>query len=283
VSDRRLRELEQRWQETQDPQVESRLLAERLRAGDLERRALELCAYLDHAPARAALGLDPGDLRLPRDLFRAGVRLPLDSQRLARSRRTSAVRLQVSTIDDDLSARLQVNGALDLESLETTELVLCELKAYGVRRLALDLSRTPFVGSFAISLLIRTQDRLQGAGGSLVLVEVHPSPGRVLDLLGMGDHFVRRESVADGLATLRERSPLPDPAPDPAQWLRGLQRWGAEAFARGARAAGDPDWTQAAEDTLARGASRVGGSAEVVDRGLVRAALVPWALGRTEG
>lgn len=61
VSDEQLRALERRWEASRDPADEERLLAARLRAGELPRARLELAARGGHGPARAALG-GPGPL-----------------------------------------------------------------------------------------------------------------------------------------------------------------------------------------------------------------------------
>ena len=54
--DPQLRELERRWSRSGDPSDEERLIAARLRAGELTRAQVELAAYVDHAPARRVLG-----------------------------------------------------------------------------------------------------------------------------------------------------------------------------------------------------------------------------------
>lgn len=55
MTDRRLRELERRWQETGNVQDEAAYLVERVRAGDLRRERLELAARWGHAGARQAV------------------------------------------------------------------------------------------------------------------------------------------------------------------------------------------------------------------------------------
>lgn len=70
MSDKRLRELERQWSESNDPidarkyftelgrsgLSEEEVLRQRLKAGDLTQTRLELCAYLGYEPARAILG-----------------------------------------------------------------------------------------------------------------------------------------------------------------------------------------------------------------------------------
>lgn len=51
-----LRDLERRWRASGDPADEARLLAERLRLGELTRERLELAAFVGHIGARTALG-----------------------------------------------------------------------------------------------------------------------------------------------------------------------------------------------------------------------------------
>ena len=58
MSDERLRELERRWQETGAVEDKAAYLRARLRADDLERKRLELAAYLGDAAARDVLGAD---------------------------------------------------------------------------------------------------------------------------------------------------------------------------------------------------------------------------------
>lgn len=59
MSDARLRELERRWRETGERADEVALLAERVRAGHLERRDLALAAHLGHAAAAELVDLAP--------------------------------------------------------------------------------------------------------------------------------------------------------------------------------------------------------------------------------
>ncbi len=56
MTDHRLRLLERRWKESGNARDEGAYLLERVRAGTLAARDLELAAYLGHAPAREALG-----------------------------------------------------------------------------------------------------------------------------------------------------------------------------------------------------------------------------------
>lgn len=55
MSDSYLRELERRWRESGAAIDEAAYLAERVRAGDLDRDKLDLAAYLGHEPAKQAL------------------------------------------------------------------------------------------------------------------------------------------------------------------------------------------------------------------------------------
>lgn len=61
MSDRSLRELERRWQLSQDPADLARLQEARLRAGVVARERLELAALLGDAGARAVTGPAPAD------------------------------------------------------------------------------------------------------------------------------------------------------------------------------------------------------------------------------
>jgi hypothetical protein len=65
MSDQELRELERRYRQSGDATDEAAWLGARLRVGDVDRSRVELCAWLDHAPARVALGDEaPGPLVL---------------------------------------------------------------------------------------------------------------------------------------------------------------------------------------------------------------------------
>lgn len=68
MSDDRLRELERRWQESESPEDEAAWLAERVRRGTLESRAIELAARLGHfAAAQLIEAQDQRDRGVQRD------------------------------------------------------------------------------------------------------------------------------------------------------------------------------------------------------------------------
>jgi hypothetical protein len=87
VADDRLRELERRWRESGTPADELAWLRAALRAGSLERRRLELAAFLGHDTARAALELQPHEdppLGFPLYRYQGRLRTTLDPQEAIR-------------------------------------------------------------------------------------------------------------------------------------------------------------------------------------------------------
>jgi hypothetical protein len=65
MTDKRIRDLERHWKETEAPQAEAAYLMERLRAGHISAETVELAAYCGNRSARAAL---PEAARAPHDL-----------------------------------------------------------------------------------------------------------------------------------------------------------------------------------------------------------------------
>ena len=53
------------------------------------------------------------------------------------------------------------------------------------QELMLDLSALTFISSAGLSVILNTQKRLQGSGGSLVVISPTPSVTRVIELSGL--------------------------------------------------------------------------------------------------
>lgn len=113
MSDVELRELERRWRASGAPADEARVLAERLRLGELTLARLELAAYVGHVASREALGGVVPAGRLPLSRW---VSLLDDAGRVA----------LVRTARDDVLARLATPAAPLSPALASAGLALQE-------------------------------------------------------------------------------------------------------------------------------------------------------------
>lgn len=92
---------------------------------------------------------------------------------------------------------LEVEGELDLYTSPQLRDRLMALSDEGADRIALDLSRVPFMDSSSLGVLVMGLKRLREKGGELALVGPTGSPLKVLALTGLDRVFQIVGSAAE--------------------------------------------------------------------------------------
>jgi anti-anti-sigma factor len=114
--------------------------------------------------------------------------------------------LSLVSIDKDGCIRLASNGNITAGMIELSIRNPLEgmLGAnWSSNRVILDLSKTAFMDSTAISWLIMTSKQFRAAGGSIAVHSIFPRTRQMLDILKIGKiiHLVSDESAARKLLT----------------------------------------------------------------------------------
>ena len=131
--------------------------------------------------------------------------------------------------------------------------------ASAARPTVLDGSGVATTDSTALAMLLRLQTELRTVGCPLVLSGASPALQRALKILHLENALECTETVAEGLALLRERhkeNPVEDIVLDPDRG--STMRWQGEVTARNA-----PQVWQSVEPLLAAGELRGGGSVQI--------------------
>ncbi len=93
-------------------------------------------------------------------------------------------RLTVTTEQDGETARLILEGELDLASSEQVDQHLNELEETPTKRIVIDLSALAFIDSTGLRTLIQADQRARDTGRELVLRPGDDSIQRVFELTG---------------------------------------------------------------------------------------------------
>jgi len=84
-----------------------------------------------------------------------------------------------------------LRGELDMTSVDEVRAVLDELHAVGWTSLVLDLRELTFIDSTGLSLLLSAEREARRAGAAFAIVDGSPAVARLLELVGLSDHFTR--------------------------------------------------------------------------------------------
>ena len=100
-------------------------------------------------------------------------------------------RLTITSEQDGGTARLTLEGELDLASSVDVEQQLGAIEAAGPSRIVIDLGGLAFIDSTGLRTLIQADQRIRDAGSELVLRPGDDSIQRVFELTGAMDvlHF----------------------------------------------------------------------------------------------
>ena len=94
-------------------------------------------------------------------------------------------------------AVVEVAGELDLSNAPELHGAVAERLGAGDVRVAIDLSEVSFMDSSALGVLVTSLKRAREHEGDVILVGVHGSPARVLEVTGLDRAFTLIPSVAD--------------------------------------------------------------------------------------
>jgi anti-sigma B factor antagonist len=97
----------------------------------------------------------------------------------------------VRTWPDRERVILAVSGELDLASVGAVRAALDELLAAGWESIVLDLRALTFIDSTGLSLLLESERAARHADAAFAIVDGSPAVARLLELVGLGDHFRR--------------------------------------------------------------------------------------------
>jgi anti-sigma B factor antagonist len=86
-----------------------------------------------------------------------------------------------------------VRGELDIETVVQLRATLEELSDVGWEHVVLDLRELTFIDSMGLSLLLEADAAARQTGGSLAIVDGSPAVARLLEIVGLTDHFARAE------------------------------------------------------------------------------------------
>ena len=105
--------------------------------------------------------------------------------------------MEVKTIDDVKVA--VIVPRLDGHAAGEMETALNDLIQQGTGKLLFDFSRTGYISSAGLRLLIVTGKKLQKNGGKLVLCSIQPYVREVMDLVGLIPYFTIYDSEEEAL------------------------------------------------------------------------------------
>jgi|SRR3954468_8503574 anti-anti-sigma factor len=103
------------------------------------------------------------------------------------------VRFEVRTWPDRARAIVTARGELDIETVVHLRTALDDLSAAGWENVVLDLRELTFIDSMGLSLLLEADLAARRAGRSLAIVDGSPAVARLLEVVGLTDHFARAD------------------------------------------------------------------------------------------
>jgi anti-anti-sigma factor len=86
-----------------------------------------------------------------------------------------------------------LDGELDFSNVDAVRAALEELRTSGWRSIVVDLRELTFIDSTGLSLLLEADHVARRQGAALAIVDGSPAVARLLELVGLGDHFDRAE------------------------------------------------------------------------------------------
>jgi len=108
--------------------------------------------------------------------------------------------MEITRVDRDDSPELHVSGRMDGYWSRHLEEAIDELMREGIHRVKLNLSKTAYISSAGIRVLVHAFREFSAVGGALMVVDPSPAVRRILDLAGLGEMLftpaVRKEAAA---------------------------------------------------------------------------------------
>src|SRR4051794_14495139 len=100
-------------------------------------------------------------------------------------------RFAVRTRPDRERVILAASGELDMASVGALRTALDELLSTGWTSIVLDLRELTFIGSTGLSLLLEAERAARSADAAFAIVDGSPAVARLLEVVGLSDHFRR--------------------------------------------------------------------------------------------
>jgi anti-sigma B factor antagonist len=101
-------------------------------------------------------------------------------------------------------AVISLSGALDSDSAPEVQYRLSQLQPE-YECLVIDFAKVTCVSSASLRMLVLIYRQARAAGHTVAVVGLTPEVSNVLDATGFLDFFIVAETVADGVAMVRER------------------------------------------------------------------------------
>jgi anti-sigma B factor antagonist len=102
-------------------------------------------------------------------------------------------RFEVRTWPDRARVVVELRGDLDIAGAGAVREVLDDLHAAGWDTIVMDLRGLRFIDSTGLSLLLEADRAARRRGAVLAIVDGSPAVARLLELVGLSDHFARAE------------------------------------------------------------------------------------------
>jgi anti-sigma B factor antagonist len=99
--------------------------------------------------------------------------------------------LQLQVRPDRYRVIVEVSGELDLASVGTLQQTLDELRADGWEHIVIDLRQVSFIDSTGLSLLLNAERSARRPGASFAILDSSPAVERLLEVVGLQDHFTQ--------------------------------------------------------------------------------------------
>jgi anti-sigma B factor antagonist len=111
----------------------------------------------------------------------------------------SAFSIHRETADDEV-AIVSVTGYLDFDAAPALKHGLVDCIEAGTGHLVVDLTETGFIDSTAIGVLVGALKRLEGSGGSLVVVCTNENVKSIFELVGLDEVINLHRSRDDAVS-----------------------------------------------------------------------------------
>jgi anti-sigma B factor antagonist len=99
--------------------------------------------------------------------------------------------LEVQVRPDRDRVIVEVSGEVDVASVGRLQEALDDLRAHGWEHIVLDLREVSFIDSTGLSLLLDAERSARRQGASFAIVDGAPAVARLLEIVGLKDHFTR--------------------------------------------------------------------------------------------
>jgi len=99
--------------------------------------------------------------------------------------------MEITRVDRAEAPELHVSGRMDGYWSRHLEEAIDELMREGIHRIKIDLSKTAYISSAGIRVLIRAFKQFSAVGGALLVVDPSPAVRKILDLAGLGEMLLR--------------------------------------------------------------------------------------------